>query len=69
MLEVFAAQNIHFLVICIQESWIQDESKIPLVALEGYHCFSPKATASSPGELITYVDDKYDVSVKTTIYN
>ena len=69
MLEVFTAQDIHFHAICIQESWIQDESKLPLVALEGYQCFSLKATASSHGGLITYVDDKYDVSIKSTVDN
>ena len=53
--------------ICIQESWIHDDSKIPLVALEGYQCFSIKATTSSHGGLITYVDDKYDVQVKKTV--
>ena len=69
MLEVFAAQDIHFHAICIQESWIKDESKLPLVALEGYQCFSLKATASLHGGLITYVDDKYDVSIKTIVDN
>ena len=64
MLELFASQNIHFHAICIQESWIHDDSKIPLVALERYQCFSIKATTSSHGGLITYVDDKYDVQVK-----
>ena len=67
MLELFASQNIHFHAICIQESWIHDDSKIPLVALEGYQCFSIKATTSSHGGLITYVDDKYDVQVKKTV--
>ena len=69
MLEVFASQDIHFHAICIQESRIKDESKLPLVALEGYQCFFLKATASSHGGLITYVDDKYDVSIKTTVDN
>ena len=57
MLELFASQNIHFHAICIQESWIHDDSKLLLVALEGYQCFSTKATTSSHGGLITYVDD------------
>ena len=67
MLELFASQNIHFHAICIQESWIHDDSKLPLVALEGYQCFSIKATTSSHGGLITYVDDEYDVQVKKTV--
>ena len=66
MLELFASQNIHFHAICIKESWIHNDSKLPLIALEGYQCFSIKAT-SSHGELITYLDDKYDVQVKKTV--
>ena len=53
--------------ICIQESWIHDDPKSPLVELEGYQCFSIKATTSSHGGLITYVDDKYDVQVNKTV--
>ena len=67
MLELFASQNIHFHAICIQESWIHDDSKLPLVELEGYQCFTIKATTSSHGGLVTYVDDKYDVQVKKTV--
>ena len=67
MLELFASQNIHFHAICIQESGIHDDSSLPLVALEGYQCFSTKATTSSHGGLITFVDDKYDVQVKKTV--
>ena len=67
MLELFASQKIHFHAICIQESWIHDDSKLPLVALEWYQCFSIKATTSSHWGLNTYVDDKYDVEVKKTV--
>ena len=67
MLELFASQNIHFHAICIQGSWILDDSKLPLIALEGYQCFFIKATTSSHGGLITYVDDKYDVQVKKIV--
>ena len=56
MLELFASQNIHFHAICIQESRIHDDSKLPLVALEGYQCYSIKAATSFHGGLITYVD-------------
>ena len=69
MLQVFAAHDIHFHAICIQESWIQSESKLPLVALECYQCFSLKSTASSHGGPFTYMDDKHDVSVKTAVDN
>ena len=66
MLELFASQNIHFHAICIKESWIHNDSKLPLIALEGYQCFSIKAT-SSHGGLIRYLDDEYDVQVKKTV--
>ena len=69
MLELFASQNIHFPVICIQETWLQDDSKIPFVSLEGYKCFHVKALASAHGGLITYVDDEFNVSVKRIITN
>ena len=67
MSELFASQNIHFHAICIQESWNHDDSKLPLVELEGYQCFSIKVTTSYHGGLITYVDDKHDEQVKKTV--
>ena len=33
MLELFASQHIYFPVICIQETWIDDESKLPMVSV------------------------------------
>ena len=69
MLELFTTQNIHFPIICIQETWLQDETKLPLVFLEGYKCFHVKASSSSHGGLITYIDDKFDVTVVKTIEN
>ena len=62
-LELFASQHIRFPIICIQETWITDESQLPLVSLEGYDCFFVKPTASSHGGLITYVDINFEVSV------
>ena len=67
MLELFASPNLHFHAIGIEESWIHNDSKLPLVALEGYQCFSIKATTSSHGGLVMYVDDKYEVQVKKTV--
>ena len=60
MLELFAYQNIHSYAIWIKKSWIHDDSKLPLAALEGYQRFFVNITTSSYGELVTYVDDKYD---------
>ena len=77
-LEAFIAlmhsQNIHFPVICIQETWLNDESRLPLVSLDGYQTFNSNASSSTHGGLITYVDENYDVSVikkieKSTIWD
>ena len=63
MLELFGSQRIHFPIICIQETWITDESKFPLVSIEGYNCYYVTPTASSHGGLITYVDNSFEVTV------
>ena len=39
MLELFASEHIYFPVICIQETWIGDEYKLPMVSIEGYEYF------------------------------
>ena len=69
ILDLYSSQRIHFPVICIQETWITDESKLPLVSLEGYECFYVKPTSSSHGGFITYVDNEFDVSVTKKIDN
>ena len=67
MLELFGSQRIHFPTICIQETWITDESKLPLVSIEGYNCYYVKPTASLHGGLITYVENSFEVTVITKI--
>ena len=69
ILDLYSSQRIHFPVICIQETWITDESTLSLVSLEGYECFYVKPTSSSHGGLITYVDNVFDVSVTKKIDN
>ena len=69
ILNLYSSQHIHFPVICIQETWITDESKLPLVSLEGYECFNVKPSSSSHGGLITYIDNEFDVSVTKKIDN
>ena len=54
---------IDFPVICIQETWLNDNSRLPLVSLNGYQTFHSNASSSTHGGFITYVDEKYDVSV------
>ena len=63
MMELFASQQIYFPVICIQETWINDESKLPLMSLDGYNCYYVEPAANSHGGLITYVDNSFEVAV------
>ena len=67
LLELLSTQNIHFPVICIQESWISDDSMLQLLQLEGYNAFHVNATFSTHGGVITYVQDTYDVTIKTLV--
>ena len=54
-LEAFIAlmhsQTIHFPVICIQETWLNDNSRLPLVSLNGYQTFNSNASSSTHGGL------------------
>ena len=54
--DVLVAMIELFLIMCLHEKWIDDQSKLPLVSLEGYSCYCVKPTASSHGGLIIYVD-------------
>ena len=63
LIATMKSQGIHFPVICIQETWLSDESKLAMVKLDGYQTFYTKASSSSHGGLITYVDDIYEVSL------
>ena len=67
LLELLSTQNIHFPVICIQESWISDDSMLQLLQLEGYNAFHVNATSSTHGGVITYVQDTYDVTIETLV--
>ena len=69
ILDLYSSKHIHFPVICIQDTWITGESKLPLVSLEGYECFYVKLTSCSHGGLIRYVDNEFDVSVAKKINN
>ena len=69
LLESLSLQNIHFPVICIQESWISDESMLQLLQLEGYTSFHVNASSSTHGGVVTYVDDTYDVKIKAQVNN
>ena len=69
LLESLSHQNIRFPVICIQESWISDESMLQLLQLDGYDSFHVNATASTHGGVVTYVENSYDVTIKAQVNN
>ena len=56
-------------MICIQESWISDESIVQLFQLDGYKSFHVNVTASTHGGVVTYVDNTYDATIKAQVNN
>ena len=56
LIETLQEQNIKLCAICIQESWLDDNSNLDLLQLEGYHCFAQGKRCSAHEGLITYVD-------------
>ena len=69
LLESLSSQNIHFPVICIQESWISNESMLQLHQLDGYNTVHVKASCSTHGGIVTNVDNIYDVTVRAQVNN
>ena len=71
LLEALSSQNIHFPLICIQESWISDETMLQLLHLhvDGYNTFHVNATSSKHGGVVTHVDNSYDVTIKAQVNN
>ena len=63
LIATMRSQGIHFPVIFLQETWLSDESKLAMGKLDAYQTFYTKASSSSHGSLITYVDDIYTVSL------
>ena len=63
LLEDAQKQNISFHAICIQESWLADESDLSLFQIAGYQCISQGKKCSQHGGLITYIDENYLATV------
>ena len=61
-LEVARQQNVHFQVICLQESWLNDIYDLSLFQINGFTCFSRGKKCSPHGGLITYVDSSLNAS-------
>ena len=50
-------QGITFHIVCIQESWLNDDSDLSLFQINGYNCFSRGHRCTTHGGLLTYVDE------------
>ena len=62
-LEIVKQQNVHFHAICIQETWLSENSDLSLLQLNGFTCFSQGRQCSSHGGMITYIDTNINASV------
>ena len=63
LLEIAKQQNIPFHAICLQETWLSENSDLSLLQLNGFTCFSQGKQCSSHGGLITYIDTNINASV------
>ena len=63
LLEIARQQNITIHVMCIQESWLDENCDLSLHQIEGYTCISQGKRCSSHGGLMTYVNSQYNTSV------
>ena len=62
-LEIAKQQNVHFHAICLQETWLSENSDLSLLQINGFTCFSQGKQCSSHGGLITYIDTNINASV------
>ena len=63
LLEIARQQNITIHVMCIQDSWLDENCDLSLYQIEGYTCLSQGKRCSSHGGLMTYVNSQYNTSV------
>ena len=62
-LEIARKQNVYFHAICLQETWLSDQSDLSLFQIDGYRCFSQGKRCSPHGGLITYINSQLNASV------
>ena len=62
--------NFKFNVICLQESWITDNSDLSQIQLPGYNCIIQGKHYSEKGGLVIYIDTrfKYEVLINLNEY-
>ena len=53
-------QNCNFDAICIQESWLSNDSDTSLLNIDGFNLISQGKIASERGGLLIYLDEKYE---------
>lgn len=62
LVTILREQNIRFDTICIQETWLEEQSDLSQIQLDDYICYSQGRHSSKHGGLITYVDSRLTVS-------
>ena len=62
-LEIAKRQNVHSHAICLQETWLSENSDLSLLQLNDVTCFSLGKQCSSRGGMITYIDTNINASV------
>lgn len=63
LLNAIVNKDSNFDAICLQETWLSDESDTSLLQLEGFTCICKGKSVSAHGGLIIYLDNKYEFSV------
>ena len=62
-LEIARQQHVYFHAICLQETWLWDQSHPSLFQINGYRCFSQGKRCSPHSGLITYINSQLYASV------
>ena len=65
--DILKQHNYVFSAICIQESWLSENSDVSQIQLDGYNLILQGKSCSSKGGLIIYLNKKYDHDVKMKI--
>ena len=61
-LEIVRQQTVYFQAICLQETWLSDQSDLSLFQIDDYRCFSRGKRCSPHGGLITYIKSQRNAS-------
>ena len=64
LIAVLADKNFYFSAICIQETWLTQNSDTSHFILPGYKLISRGKTCTGHGGLITYIHDKFNFTIR-----